>query len=93
MDLNTEEGMQDLEDLASVMDLVAKRTSTDMDGIMAAVKDAAVVGGMLKNLAPKDLVAGLGVLITSGVDPSAAGNTLQRWYVQVMKNSDKFASA
>ena len=33
------------------------------------------------------------MLITSGVDPSAAGTTLQRWYVQVMKNSDKFAQS
>lgn len=93
MDLNTEEGMQDLEKLASTMDLVAKKTSTDMAGIMAAVKDAAVVGGLLKKMAPKDLVAGLGILITSGVDPSAAGTNLQRWYVQVMKHSDKFAVA
>jgi TP901 family phage tail tape measure protein len=92
IDMNTEEGMKDMEKLVSVMDLVAKRTSTDVNGIITAVQDAGVIGGMLKNLAPKDLVAGLGVLITSGVDPSAAGTTLQRWYVQIMKNSDKFAA-
>ena len=50
--------MQELEKLVSVMDMVAKRTSTDVDGIITAVQDAAVIGGMLKNLAPKDLVAG-----------------------------------
>lgn len=90
MDLNTETGMRQMEKLASVMDFVAKKTSTDMEGIITAMKDAAVVGPQLR-IHAKDVAVMVGMMINSGVDPSAAGTNLSRFFVQLLKNADKFA--
>ena len=90
MDLNTETGMSQMERLASVMDKVAKVTATDMDGIVSAVKDAAVIGPML-NIPTHAVVAMVGELISSGIDASAAGTNLSRFFTGALKNADKFA--
>ena len=90
MDLNTENGMRQLEKLASVLDFVAKKTSTDVNGIVTAIQDAAVIGPQLR-IESKDVAVMVGMLINSGVDASAAGTVLTRFFVQVLKNADKFA--
>ena len=90
MNLNTEEGMSQMEKLASVMDMVAKKTATDMDGIVTSVMDAAVIGPMLK-IPTQAVVAMVGELISSGVDASAAGTNLSRFFAGALKNADKFA--
>ena len=90
MNLNTEEGMSQMEKIASVMDMVAKKTATDMDGIVTSVMDAAVIGPMLK-IPTQAVVAMVGELISSGVDASAAGTNLSRFFTGALKNADKFA--
>ena len=91
-DLNTEAGMKWMEGLASTMDMVAKKTATDMAGIVAAMKDAAVVGPQLK-IPAEQLAAMTGILISAGADASGAGNNIQRFYTQVLKNADMFSTA
>ena len=90
MDLNSRDRHGQMEKLASVMDMVAKVTATDMDGIVSAVKDAAVIGPML-NIPTHAVVAMVGELISSGIDASAAGTNLSRFFTGALKNADKFA--
>jgi TP901 family phage tail tape measure protein len=89
--LNFEEGMVWAESLVSVMDTVAKATSTNMAGIITAIKDAATIGPLLK-IEAKEVATSVGILINAGLDPSGAGTVLQRFYVQIVKHAEEFSS-
>lgn len=92
--LSSDKGLTQLENLASAMDYIAKRTATNMEGMITAMKDAGTIGSTLK--IPAEQVALLSAaMISAGVDATGAGTDMVRFYNAVMKagGAKKFSDA
>jgi TP901 family phage tail tape measure protein len=88
--LNTEQGVKNVERLASVVNLLENTTASSAGEIITAMEDVAAVGNMLK-IPEQKLAAIVATMISSGTEASTAGTQLTRWYTTIIRKTEEFA--
>ncbi len=88
MDLNTEEGIRELEEFADVMNYLENTTAVTAGEIVEAVLDAANIGNLLK-IPAKDMAVLMAYAVQAGSSAQAAGTRIASWYVSVINKSER----
>jgi TP901 family phage tail tape measure protein len=88
--LNTDEGADNIERLANVINKLENTTAASAGEIVEGLLNVASVGGML-DIPVQDMAAIVAQMESMGVAADAVGNRLARWYQQIIDKSDEFA--